>query len=83
MGQIVLTTRMNFVEKLLKRSKLSQYAYAKKLGISLQSLQYILGVTAKPRSRKSMDLRLLVKLKRESGMSAKAFFDLIEREFGD
>lgn len=74
---------MRFVTHIFKKSGLSQYRWAKTVGISLQSAQYILGVTARPRSRKSIDLRLLCKLRKSSGLSWSQFGRLLDDEFGD
>lgn len=74
---------MKFTKALFKRSGLTQYAWAKSLGISLQSVQYILGVTAAPRSRKSMDLRLLCKLRKSSKMSWNQLGIMLDEEFGE
>jgi hypothetical protein len=77
-----LNPGMKFVIEVFKKSRArSQYAFAKELGVSIQSVQYILGVTATPRSRKSMDLRLLCKLRKASGMSWQQFGKLLDKEF--
>lgn len=74
---------MQFVSHIFRKTRLTQYKWAKSLDISLQSAQYILGVTAKPRSRKSMDLRLLCKLRKSSGLSWEKFGKLLDSEFSD
>jgi DNA-binding transcriptional regulator YiaG len=74
---------MRFVTYIFDKSGMTQYRWAKSLGISLQSVQYILGVTARPRSRKSIDLRLLCKLRKSSGLSWSQFGRLLDDEFGD
>jgi DNA-binding transcriptional regulator YiaG len=74
---------MRFVTYIFEKSGMTQYRWAKSLGISLQSVQYILGVTARPRSRKSMDLRLLCKLRKSSGLSWDKFGKLLDSEFSD
>lgn len=75
---------MKFVETILKKSGCeTQYAFAKKLGISIQSAQYILGVTAQPRTRKSIDPRLLCKLRKAGGLTWKQLGKLLDKEFGE
>lgn len=75
---------MRWVVDVFKKSGArTQYAFAKKLGVSLQTVQYILGVTAKPTTRKSMDLRLLCKLRKASGLTWQQLGRLLDREFGD
>lgn len=75
---------MKFVELVKERSGCkTQYAFAKKLGISLQSMQYILGVTARPRSRKSIDPRLLCKLRKAGGLTWEQLGKLLDKEFGE
>ena len=74
---------MKFTKALFKKSGVSQYAWAKSLGISLQSVQYILGVTARPRSRKAMDLRLLCKLRKNSKLTWNQLGKMLDEEFGE
>lgn len=74
---------MRFTREIFKKSGArSQYAFAKEIGVSLQTVQYILGVTAKPTRRKSMDLRLLCKLRKAGGLTWQQFGRLLDREFG-
>lgn len=74
---------MKWVVDVVKKSGCrSQYAFAKRVGVSLQTVQYILGVTAKPTSRKSMDLRLLCKLRKVSGLTWQQLGRLLDKEFG-
>jgi hypothetical protein len=80
----MLNMGMKFIDVVKQRSGCAtQYAFAKKLGISIQSVQYILGVTARPRTRKSIDPRLLCKLRKVGGLTWEQLGKLLDREFGD
>lgn len=75
---------MKLVKKIFQDSGETEYSFAKKLGVSLQSLQYMLGkVGPTTRARRGMRLDTLVKLRRISGMSWPQFGSMLEGEFGE
>lgn len=74
---------MKLVKKIFHDSGESEYSFARKLGVSLQSLQYMLGKTGPKQARRGMRLDVLVKLRKVSGLSWSQFGQLLEGEFGE
>ena len=75
---------MKFVETTFEKSGApTHYRFAKMLGVSIQAVQYIFGVTARHRTRKSMNLKLLCRLRKVSTLSWAQFGRLLDKEFGE
>lgn len=76
---------VKLIETIFKKSGLTQYQFAKKLGVPIQTVQHWLGVTkqGKASKQKGFRLDLLCKLKGESGLTWEKFGTLLEQEFGE
>lgn len=74
---------MKFFETLRKEMGLSQAELARKLSKPLQSVRIWCGTTKLQRPLTGIDLRVLVKMKRLSGMSWSNIGKMLESEFGE
>lgn len=79
----VLIMLMKLVKKIFEDSGLSQYQFAKQLGVSIQIVQYWIGKVGGNRPRSSIKLESLCKLRKMSGLSWEQFGKRIDQEFGE
>ncbi|CAB4220285.1 hypothetical protein UFOVP1625_6 [uncultured Caudovirales phage] len=75
---------MTFIKTAFEKSGArTHYRFAQMLGVSIQAVQYIFGVTARHQTRKSMNLKLLCRLRKVSTLSWTQFGRLLDKEFGE
>lgn len=72
---------VNFVKKIQERLGVTAYALAKMLGVTQQAVRLWTGQTKTQRAREGMNLRVLCRLRKVSGMTWQQFGRELDQEF--